>query len=128
MKTGLVLILALAALKLGAARAVGVDNDPQAVIATAPVGRRPRGIAVTPDGHHIVSGSYDGTAVSWTRPASFERDAIGGWSWRVLRLHGKPGVPAVAVTGRNLFTAGWDATVGQWSLDGQLVTRYHAAG
>lgn len=87
-----------------------------------------KGIAVTPDGGHIVSGSYDGTAVSWTRPTTFERDAVGGWSWRVLRLHGKPGVPAVAVTERNLFTAGWDATVGQWSLDGRLVTRYHAAG
>ena len=33
-------ILALAALKLGAARAVGVDNDPQALIATADNGER----------------------------------------------------------------------------------------
>jgi len=33
-------ILALAALKLGAAAAVGVDNDPQALIATADNGRR----------------------------------------------------------------------------------------
>jgi hypothetical protein len=43
----------------------------------------------------------------------------------VLRLHGKPGVPAVAVTDGNLFTAGWDATVGRWSLDGELVAQYH---
>jgi ribosomal protein L11 methyltransferase len=38
-------ILALAALKLGAARAVGVDNDPQALIATADNAQR-NGVAI----------------------------------------------------------------------------------
>ena len=38
-------ILALAALKLGAARAVGVDNDPQAIIATADNAQR-NGVAI----------------------------------------------------------------------------------
>lgn len=39
-------ILALAALKLGAARAVGVDNDPQAIIATADNAER-NGVAIS---------------------------------------------------------------------------------
>ena len=38
-------ILAVAALKLGAARAVGVDNDPQALIATADNAQR-NGVAI----------------------------------------------------------------------------------
>jgi len=83
-----------------------------------------KGIAVAPDGAHIVSGSYDGTAVSWTRPDDVAAAAAAGWSWRVLRLHGKPGVPGVALDARNLFTAGWDGTVARWSLDGRLVARY----
>ena len=86
-----------------------------------------KGIAVSPDGQRILSGSYDGVAVSWFRPNEFARDAAGGWSWQVLRLHGKPGVPAVAITDRTLYTAGWDATVGQWSLDGELLAQYDAA-
>jgi len=85
-----------------------------------------KGIAITPDGRHILSGSYDGTAVSWTRDEGVGRDVVGGWAWRVLRLHGKPGVPAVAITPRSLFTAGWDATVGQWSLDGTLLAQLDA--
>jgi ribosomal protein L11 methyltransferase len=39
-------ILALAALKLGAARAIGVDNDPQAIVATADNAER-NGVAVS---------------------------------------------------------------------------------
>jgi WD40 repeat protein len=78
-----------------------------------------KGIAISADGERIVSGSYDGTAVAW------DHTADGGWAWRVLRLHGKPGVPAVAVTDGNLFTAGWDTTVGRWSLTGELVAQYH---
>jgi ribosomal protein L11 methyltransferase len=39
-------ILALAALKLGAARAIGVDNDPQAIIATADNAER-NGVAIS---------------------------------------------------------------------------------
>lgn len=78
-----------------------------------------KGIAISADGERIVSGSYDGTAVAW------DHTAEGGWAWRVLRLHGKPGVPAVAVTNGDLFTAGWDATVGRWSRHGELVAQYH---
>lgn len=79
-----------------------------------------KGVAVSPDGQRILSGSYDGTAVLWTR-------AEGGWTWRVLRLHGKPGVPGVALDDRGAYTAGWDTTVGRWSLDGTLVAQYHPA-
>ena len=84
-----------------------------------------KAVAVSPDGGRIVSGAYDGLAVAWERrhpdPATGE---AGAWAWRVLRLHGKPGVPAVALGPDNLFTAGWDGTVGRWSLRGGLVARY----
>ena len=76
-----------------------------------------KAIAVTADGTRIVSGSYDGTAIAWTRGDS-------GWSWRVLRSHGKPGVPAVGVSDTNVFSAGWDGTVARWALDGELVASY----
>lgn len=81
-----------------------------------------KGIAISPDGTRIVSGSYDGTAVAWE-----QADTASGWRWRVLRLHGKPGVPAVGLTDRNIFTAGWDTTVGRWTLDGHLVNQYRPA-
>jgi WD40 repeat protein len=77
-----------------------------------------KAIAVTPDGSVIATGSYDGTAIIWTR-----RD--GAWSWRVLHHHDKPGVPAVAIANDNVFTAGWDGTVACWTLTGRLVTAYN---
>lgn len=85
-----------------------------------------KAVAVSPDGNRIVSGAYDGLAVAWQRRAAPGPDAgeAATWAWRVLRLHGKPGVPAVALTPANLFTAGWDGTVGRWSVDGELVARY----
>jgi WD40 repeat protein len=76
-----------------------------------------KAIAVTPDGATIVTGSYDGTAMIWTR-------VNGRWSWRPLRRHGKPGVPAVAISNGNILTAGWNGTVGRWSFDGRLVADY----
>lgn len=77
-----------------------------------------KAIAVTPDGSTIVTGAYDGTAILWTR------DGDGVWSWRPLRHHGKPGVPAVGLGAGNAFSAGWNGTVARWSLDGRLVTAY----
>jgi WD40 repeat protein len=76
-----------------------------------------KAIAVTPDGSTIVTGSYDGTAMIWTR-------TNGRWSWRPLRRHGKPGVPAVAIANGNILTAGWNGTVSRWSFDGRLVADY----
>ncbi len=79
-----------------------------------------KAVAVDDDGDRIVSGSYDGTAVAWTRTPL-------GWTWRILRHHGKPGVPAVALSATNTFSAGWDGTVARWALDGGLVAVYHPA-
>lgn len=76
-----------------------------------------KAIAVTADGTTIVTGSYDGTGILWRRHAD-------GWAWCPLRLHGKPGVPAVAISPTNVFTAGWDGGVGRWTLDGHHVARY----
>lgn len=78
-----------------------------------------KAIAVTRDGDRIVSGSYDGTAVAWSRS-----DAGAGWTWRRLLLHGKPGVPAVGLDGEQVFTAGWDGTVGRWNVAGERVAQY----
>jgi WD40 repeat protein len=78
-----------------------------------------KAIAVSHDGSTILTGSYDGTAIVWQRRE-------GGWAWRPLRLHGKPGVPAVSIADGNLFTAGWNATVGRWNLDGRLAAEYRA--
>lgn len=79
-----------------------------------------KAIAVSDDGSRIVSGSYDGTAVAWSRRPV-------GWSWRILRSHGKPGVPAVALSETNAFSGGWDGTVARWALDGTLVAAYRPA-
>jgi len=85
-----------------------------------------KAVAVSPDGNRIVSGAYDGLAVAWERRAAPgpEVGEAATWAWRVLRLHGKPGIPAVALTPFNLLTAGWDGTVGRWSLEGALIARY----
>ena len=66
-----------------------------------------KAVAVSADGNHMVTGSYDGTAIHWTR-----RDDQ--WHWRVLRIHGKPGVPAVLLLDGRAVTAGWDGTVAEW--------------
>jgi WD40 repeat protein len=78
-----------------------------------------KAIAVSPDGSTILTGSYDGTAIAWRR-------TDGRWSWRPLHLHGKPGVPTVGIANGTLFTAGWNGTVGRWSIDGLLTTEYRA--
>jgi WD40 repeat protein len=98
------------------------DAATGALIRTLPAGhlKSVKAIAVTPDGSTILTGSYDGTAIVWTRIAT------GTWSWRPLRLHGKPGVPSVAIADGNLFTAGWTGTVGRWSVDGRLTSEYRA--
>ncbi len=78
-----------------------------------------KAIVVTRDGDRIVSGAYDGIVVVWSRPATGR-----GWTWRRLVLHGKPGVPAVGIDGEQLFSAGWDGSVGRWNVLGELVARY----
>lgn len=77
-----------------------------------------KAVAVTNGGDRIVSGAYDGVVVVWTRTSA------GGWSWRRLQLHGKPGVPAVGIDGEQLLSAGWDGTVGRWNPAGELVAQY----
>lgn len=77
-----------------------------------------KSIAFSPDGRRLVSGSYDGTGILWSRAGD------GRWVWRRLRLHGKPGVPAVAFDGSAALTAGWDGTVGRWSPEGRLICQY----
>ncbi|NJL70676.1 MAG: hypothetical protein HC888_03180 [Candidatus Competibacteraceae bacterium] len=78
-----------------------------------------KAIAIAPTGDRIISGSYDGNAISWVRES-------GRWSWTELVLHGKPGVPGVAFmnTDQSLLTAGWDGSVGRWSPDGKLLHKY----
>lgn len=76
-----------------------------------------KAISVSPDAATILTGSYDGTAIVWHRRGD-------AWAWTPLRLHGKPGVPAVLRTDGGLLTAGWDGTVGRWTDDGRLVARY----
>jgi WD40 repeat protein len=78
-----------------------------------------KAIAVSSDANMILTGSYDGTAIVWHRGPR-------GWQWIPLRLHGKPGVPAVALGEAALFTAGWNGTVGQWQLDGAPTAEYLA--
>lgn len=78
-----------------------------------------KAIAVSDDLTTMVSGSYDGTALLWTLEGS-------QWSWRPLHLHGKPGVPAVALHDGNVLTAGWDGSIGRWTSDGRLVVQYRA--
>lgn len=98
------------------------DAATGALVETLGVGHRKsvKAIAVTHDGSMILTGSYDGTAIVWHRSSD-------GWSWTPLRVHGKPGVPAVAIADGNLFTAGWNATVGRWSTSGRLTAEYLAA-
>lgn len=97
------------------------DAASGALLDTLPAGhlKSVKAVAVSADGTTIITGSYDGTAIIWRRSMS-------GWSWQVLRLHAKPGVPAVALGNGNLFTAGWNGTVGCWSLDGDLTANYNA--
>lgn len=74
-----------------------------------------KSIATTDDGSLLVTGSYDGNGILWTRSAG------GRWSWRPLRHHGKPGVPAVGLGADGLvYTAGWDGSVGVWTRNGEL--------
>ncbi|NWN13533.1 hypothetical protein GY655_27685, partial [Escherichia coli] len=51
-----------------------------------------KAIAYNGDGTRLLSGAYDGDGVLWSRTES-------GWGARILKLHGKPGVPAVAFLG-----------------------------
>lgn len=76
-----------------------------------------KAIAAAPDGTHVVTGSYDGTAIDWRRSAD-------NWTPTTLRAHGKPGVPAVAIVGHEVFTAGWDGTVVRWDGSGAPVAEY----
>jgi WD40 repeat protein len=87
-----------------------------------------KAIAVSSNGNLILTGSYDGTAIVWHRGSG----DVGGsgvrgtWQWTPLRLHGKPGVPAVALGEGALFTAGWNGTVGRWNLHGRQTAEYLA--
>ena len=98
------------------------DAATGALLESLPIGhlKSVKAISVNANGETIVTGSYDGTAIVWSR-----RDSA--WRWRVLRLHGKPGVPAVALCDGNIFTAGWNGSVGRWALDGRLTTEYPAS-
>lgn len=80
-----------------------------------------KAIAYSPDGHRILTGSYDGSGILW------QQDEQGAWRFRRLNLHGKPGVPAVAFSGDVALTAGWDGSVGRWSRTGALIAQYRAA-
>jgi WD40 repeat protein len=97
------------------------DAATGALIETLGQGHRKsvKAIAVSSDGKLILTGSYDGTAIMWHRGAR-------GWQWTPLRLHGKPGVPAVALSEDALFTAGWNGTVGHWDLTGKQINEYLA--
>jgi hypothetical protein len=48
----------------------------------------------------------------------------GHWHARILERHRKPGAPAVAFLGATPVTAGWDARIYRWSLDGQFAGSY----
>jgi WD40 repeat protein len=78
-----------------------------------------KAISVTSDGNTILTGSYDGTAMLWRRA-----DPQADWTWLPLRVHGKPGVPAVAIDESGLYTAGWNGTVAHWNLAGELLTEH----
>ncbi len=80
-----------------------------------------KAIAYSADGQQLLTGAYDGFGVIWSRQAD------GSWRLRRLELHGKPGVPAVAWAGQSAITAGWDASVGRWSAQGELIAQYQAA-
>ena len=97
------------------------DAATGALIETLGYGHRKsvKAIVVSGDGKLILTGSYDGTAIVWHRGSR-------GWEWTPLRLHGKPGVPAVALGDGALFTAGWNGTVGGWNLDGRQTAEYLA--
>jgi WD40 repeat protein len=112
------------------------DAATGALIETLGQGHRKsvKAIAVSSDGNLILTGSYDGTAIVWHRSSSGSgaSGGVGGsgdggsWQWTPLRLHGKPGVPAVALGEGALFTAGWNGTVGRWNLNGRQTAEYLA--
>jgi WD40 repeat protein len=81
-----------------------------------------KAIAIVPDGSLMVTGSYDGTAIVWHRDPS--GSGASAWRWQPLRLHGKPGVPSVAIADGNVFSAGWNGTIGRWATDGRLTAEY----
>ncbi|MEY4766468.1 MAG: hypothetical protein RI907_3141 [Pseudomonadota bacterium] len=80
-----------------------------------------KAIAYGQDGRTLLTSAYDGWGVIWTQQAD------GSWRLRKLALHGKPGVPSVAWAGQAAITAGWDGSVGRWSLKGELITQYQAS-
>jgi WD40 repeat protein len=100
------------------------DARTGALLETFPTGhlKSVKAIAVSPDGNVILTGSYDGTGIIWTRTSG----VTSRWSWRPVRHHGKPGVPTVALANGNAITGGWDGTVARWSLDGTHVATYEA--
>jgi WD40 repeat protein len=67
-------------------------------------------------GRFVLSGSYDGTAILWSLDETGDHKS--------LALHGKPGVPAVGFSSTNAVTAGWDGSVGVWSLTGELIGQH----
>jgi WD40 repeat protein len=95
------------------------DAHTGALVQTLPAAhlKSVKAIAIAPDASLMVTGSYDGTAIVWHRTGS-------AWRWQPLRLHGKPGVPSVAIADGNLFSAGWNGTIGRWSTDGRLTAEY----
>lgn len=76
--------------------------------------RSVKSIVAFDGGTRMATGSYDGQVVLW------ERDGD-QWRWRSCRLHGLPGVSAVAWDGASVVTAGWDGSVAAWGAGGSLV-------
>lgn len=70
-------------------------------------------------GGHVVSGSYDGTVCFWRLDENNQN--IG---WRQEQLHGKPGVSKLSVSDSEVYSVGWDGTVGRWSLTGELLVQF----
>ena len=80
-----------------------------------------RAVAVTPDGQHIISGSYDKTVKVWSVASKS----------LVSTCHGHTeGVHAVAATpdGQRILSGGADKTVRVWRHNGTLENTFHLRG